>query len=59
MNWNYDLPKIKGNYICDLGAYGIRLAWFDGFEWIAMWGSEKVLVYGWIEIPKHIFILYQ
>ena len=53
MIWNYDNPIRIGNYICDLGAYGIYLAYWNGSKWIKMWGSEEVIVYGWINIPNH------
>lgn len=53
MNWNYENPKKIGNYICDLGAYGISLTWFNGNNWVKMWGNEEVIVYGWIEVPLH------
>lgn len=53
MYWNKENPRIIGNYICDLGAYGISLAWWNGSAWIKMWGNEEVVVYGWIQIPKY------
>lgn len=53
MEWNYINPIKIGNYICDLGAYGFSLAWWDGSKWIKMWGSKEVIVYGWINIPNH------
>jgi len=53
MKWNFINPTKYGNYICDLGAYGISLCWWDGTKWIKLWTSDEVIVYGWIEIPTH------
>lgn len=50
--WNVDKPKKIDNYICDLGGFGVSLGWFDGERWMKMWGTEPIIVYGWIEMPK-------
>ena len=46
-------PKNIDNYIVDKGAEGVSLGWWNGTEWIKMWGSEKINVYGWIQMPIH------
>ena len=51
--WNTENPKNIDNYIVDKGAEGVSLGWWNGTEWIKMWGSEKINVYGWIKIPIH------
>jgi hypothetical protein len=51
--WNTENPKNIDNYIVDKGAEGVSLGWWNGTEWIKMWGSEKINVYGWIQIPIH------
>lgn len=51
--WNIEKPKHIDNYIVDRGAEGVSLGWWNGNEWIKMWGSEKINVYGWIKIPLH------
>ena len=50
--WNVSNPKRIGNYICDLGAYGVALCWWDE-KWVKLWTLEPVKVYGWIEIPTY------
>ena len=42
MVWNYLQPEEVGNYICDMAGDGISLAWWNGKDWIKMWGSEVV-----------------
>ena len=51
--WNIKSPKDINNYIVDRGADGVSLGWWNGIEWIKMWGSEKINVYGWIQMPIH------
>ena len=51
--WNTENPKNIDNYIVDKGAEGVSLGWWNGTEWIKMWGSEKINVYGWIQMPIH------
>lgn len=53
MNWNYGNPEVMGNYIVDKGADGISLGWWDGEQWVEMWGGENIKVYGWINVPTH------
>lgn len=53
MNWNENDPRTIGNYIVDIGAWGVCLGWFDGTSWVKMWSNEPINVYGWIEIPKY------
>ena len=54
MIWNYTRPEVVGDYICDLGGEGISLAWWDGVNWVEMWGENVLQVQGWIEVPKHL-----
>ena len=51
--WNTENSKNIDNYIVDKGAEGVSLGWWNGTEWIKMWGSEKINVYGWIQMPIH------
>jgi hypothetical protein len=51
IKWNVSNPKKINNYLCDLGALGVSLCWWDGENWIQMWTSNLVKVYGWIDIP--------
>jgi hypothetical protein len=53
MKWNTINPKKEGSYICDLGAFGVCLCWWDNNNWVKMWSSEQVKIWGWIEIPKY------
>jgi hypothetical protein len=53
VEWNVLDPKKVDNYICDLGAYGVALCWWDNEKWVKMWTSEFVKVWGWIEIPTY------
>jgi len=52
VEWNIENPKKIDNYIVDLGANGVSLAWYNGKEWIKMWSSNILQINGWIEIPK-------
>ena len=53
--WNVNNPEHpNNNYLCDLGAYGVSLCWWDGETWTKMWTGDKVKVYGWINIPVYI-----
>ena len=54
MNWNYTQPERVGNYICDLGGDGVSLMWWNGQNWMEMWGDNIIQVVGWIEVPKHL-----
>lgn len=56
MNWNYIAPEEVGNYICDMGGLGISLAYWNGNNWIEIWGNKvvKKTIYGWINIPNHL-----
>lgn len=54
MNWNYSNPSVSGNYICDFRGDGIRLSWWNGKNWVEMWGSEILEPAGWIEVPYHL-----
>ena len=54
MNWNYGNPETPGNYVCDFGGSGIRLAWWNGKDWVEMWGSDILEPYGWINVPYHL-----
>ena len=55
LNWNYGNPPNEGNYICDLGVFGVTLGWWNGEDWKVMWSDKKLdKVYGWIEVPKHL-----
>ena len=54
MIWNYTKPEMVGNYICDLGGDGISLAWWNGKDWIEMWGEKVIEIHGWIDVPKHL-----
>ena len=51
--WNIENPKNIDNYIVNKGAEGVSLGWWNGTEWIKMWGSEEINVYGWIQMPIH------
>ena len=51
IKWNVNNPKKINNYLCDLGALGVCLCWWDGENWMQMWTSKLVKVYGWINIP--------
>lgn len=54
VKWNIENPKKVDNYIVDLGAEGVSLAWYNGENWIKMWSRDVFLpVKGWIEIPKY------
>jgi hypothetical protein len=53
MNWNTNNPDKVGNYIVDMGAWGVSLGWWNGNEWIKMWSNEFIKVYGWIEVPDY------
>ena len=54
VKWNIENPKKIDNYIVDLGAEGVSLAWYNGKDWIKMWYKfTKLKVNGWIEIPKY------
>lgn len=53
MKWNTNNPLNPDNYICDLGAYGVALCWWDEKKWIKMWTAEEVNVWGWIKIPTY------
>lgn len=50
--WNTDNPEKEGNYICDLGTNGVSLGWWNGNEWVKMWGKEPINVCGWIDVPQ-------
>lgn len=52
--WNVNNPEHpNNNYLCDLGAYGVSLCWWDGEIWTKMWTGDKIKVYGWINIPVY------
>jgi hypothetical protein len=52
IKWNVNKkPECITNYIVDKGGEGISLAWWDGINWIEMWGSKALNVYGWIDMP--------
>jgi hypothetical protein len=53
IKWNVHSPLRANNYICDLGAHGVALCWWDDDKWVKMWTSEEVKVYGWIPIPTY------
>jgi hypothetical protein len=53
VKWNIENPKKVDNYIVDLGSDGVSLCWYNGKEWIKMWGKDTIQVIGWIEIPKY------
>lgn len=53
VKWNIENPKKVDNYIVDLGAEGVSLAWYNGKDWIKMWGKDTLQVSGWIKIPKY------
>jgi hypothetical protein len=53
VKWNIENPKKVDNYIVDLGADGVSLGWYNGKEWIKMWGEDTIKVSGCIEIPKY------
>jgi hypothetical protein len=50
--WNTKNPIHIDNYIVHRGAEGVSLGWWNGEEWIEMWSSKKLNVYGWIIIPN-------
>ncbi len=54
MIWNYSKPEEIGEYICDIGGDGVSLVWWNGKQWIEMWGDKVVNVNGWIKKPKHL-----
>lgn len=51
--WITEDPLVLDNFICDLGAEGVCLGWFDGKSWVKLWTKEPIKVYGWINIPGH------
>lgn len=50
--WNDNKPNHNDNYIVHRGAEGVSLGWWNGEEWIEMWGNKKINVYGWIKTPN-------
>lgn len=51
--WNIEKPEKADNYIVNLGTNGVALGWYNGKDWIKMWGKDALDVSGWIEVPKH------
>ena len=40
--WNVNNPEHpNNNYLCDLGAYGVSLCWWDGEIWTKMWTDTQ------------------
>jgi len=50
--WNDKNPNYIDSYIVHRGAEGVSLGYWNGEEWIQMWGDKKLNVYGWIKIPN-------
>lgn len=50
--WKFGNPDKINNYIVNKGAEGVSLGWWNGEEWIEMWGDKKLNVSGWITLPK-------
>lgn len=45
--WFTDKPDEVGNYIVSEEYKGMTLGWWNGEEWIEMWGSKPLKVLGW------------
>ena len=56
--WRTDEPNKVGNYIIDLGGFGVSWGWWTGERWHKLWfehtfSKDSIEVYGWLTPPLH------
>jgi hypothetical protein len=50
-SWQKENPEIQGTYLTRGSDCFLQIAYFNGSDWIELWGQKKLEIKEWIEIP--------
>jgi len=51
-SWKRFNPEVQGTYLTRGADCFIQIAYFNGLDWIQLWGSRKLEIKEWAEIPE-------